>query len=148
MSWMSRLLCSLSHGSSSLNCLNSAPCSMYGRIATRQLKPGLPDLSANPPGRWPYVSWQSCSALPIGFRFSTEGARAPAVSTLNTGLEGANGSRPELEPDSAPKPEEESASVLASFLHAGRHTSPMDTLRRTTASVRKVLSDMTQAPVR
>ncbi len=42
---MSSLLCGLSHGSSSLNRLYSGCCSTKGRIATRQLKSGLPALS-------------------------------------------------------------------------------------------------------
>lgn len=43
--WLHFLLFSESHGSSSLNWLYTGPCSMYGRMWTRQDSSGLPSLS-------------------------------------------------------------------------------------------------------
>ena len=54
---MSFLLCSLSHGSSSLKLLVQGVLFENGRIATRQLRSGLPSLSGDVGRQVAVASW-------------------------------------------------------------------------------------------
>ena len=76
------LLAGLSHGSSSLNCLYRASCSMCGRIATRHDSSGLPVLSTNPAdaGNPPVLSRVMCIARATCFRLFTTASRSPPTA--------------------------------------------------------------------